>query len=294
MVTRQGPILWIAIVAVAVDSQLCSPTPDKLATCWTSSDYSHRLTVVCSYGFVVYMDPGVTDVACAGLNGMRMGERTLTVRRATEVIHTTLQSGHLHAVGGCGAVAVCQPPAGMSTARQLQSRPLATSCLAADGGWITCLVSLQHNRDANQPTNMGIQPAAAPAMPPMMPEAPPSRIIRCLFTLLKTMRVSCSKAQLYLFRSLGCRPCNTLQFGTRCHPELKQQHLLVPYSIGGCPSCRRLQLELVQLARGNILVAVELSQVHRAWLNSNWSSVLSWRRLTPKPWRCGPAACWRR
>jgi splicing factor U2AF 65 kDa subunit len=40
---------------------------------------------VCSYGFVVYMDPGVTDVACAGLNGMRMGERTLTVRRATEV-----------------------------------------------------------------------------------------------------------------------------------------------------------------------------------------------------------------
>ena len=118
--------------------------------------------------------------------------------------------------------------------RQLQSRPLATSCLAADSGWITCLVLLQHNRDANQPTNMGIQPAAAPAMPPMIPEAPPSRIIRCLFTLLKTMRVSCSNAQLYLFRSLGCRPCNTLQFGTRCHPELKQQHLLVPYSIGGC------------------------------------------------------------
>lgn len=38
------------------------------------------------YGFVVYMDPTVTDIACAGLNGMRMGERTLTVRRATEVI----------------------------------------------------------------------------------------------------------------------------------------------------------------------------------------------------------------
>jgi len=36
------------------------------------------------YGFVVYADPSVTDVACAGLNGMRMGERTLTVRRATE------------------------------------------------------------------------------------------------------------------------------------------------------------------------------------------------------------------
>ncbi len=39
----------------------------------------------CRYGFVVYMDPSVTDIACAGLNGMRMGERTLTVRRATEV-----------------------------------------------------------------------------------------------------------------------------------------------------------------------------------------------------------------
>ena len=37
------------------------------------------------YGFVVYQDASVTDIACAGLNGMRMGERTLTVRRATEV-----------------------------------------------------------------------------------------------------------------------------------------------------------------------------------------------------------------
>lgn len=33
---------------------------------------------------MVYADASVTDVACAGLNGMRMGERTLTVRRATE------------------------------------------------------------------------------------------------------------------------------------------------------------------------------------------------------------------
>ncbi|KAL4452388.1 hypothetical protein ABPG75_008050 [Micractinium tetrahymenae] len=36
------------------------------------------------YGFVVYEDPRVTDVACAGLNGMPMGDRTLTVRRAQE------------------------------------------------------------------------------------------------------------------------------------------------------------------------------------------------------------------
>ena len=43
------------------------------------------ITGSCRYGFVVYQDPNVTDIACAGLNGMRMGERTLTVRRATEV-----------------------------------------------------------------------------------------------------------------------------------------------------------------------------------------------------------------
>ncbi|KAF6266766.1 hypothetical protein COO60DRAFT_1291678 [Scenedesmus sp. NREL 46B-D3] len=36
------------------------------------------------YGFVVYSDPNVTDVACAGLNGLKMGDRTLTVRRAAE------------------------------------------------------------------------------------------------------------------------------------------------------------------------------------------------------------------
>lgn len=36
------------------------------------------------YGFVVYEDPRVTDVACAGLNGMQMGDRSLTVRRAQE------------------------------------------------------------------------------------------------------------------------------------------------------------------------------------------------------------------
>eukprot|EP00192_Tetraselmis_astigmatica_P004420 CAMPEP_0117657448 /NCGR_PEP_ID=MMETSP0804-20121206/5336_1 /TAXON_ID=1074897 /ORGANISM="Tetraselmis astigmatica, Strain CCMP880" /LENGTH=493 /DNA_ID=CAMNT_0005463903 /DNA_START=90 /DNA_END=1573 /DNA_ORIENTATION=- len=35
------------------------------------------------YGFVVYQDPAVTDPACAGLNGMKIGDKTLTVRRAT-------------------------------------------------------------------------------------------------------------------------------------------------------------------------------------------------------------------
>lgn len=35
------------------------------------------------YGFCVYQDPAVTDIACAALNGLKMGDKTLTVRRAT-------------------------------------------------------------------------------------------------------------------------------------------------------------------------------------------------------------------
>ena len=32
----------------------------------------------------VLQDPAVTDIACAALNGLKMGDKTLTVRRATE------------------------------------------------------------------------------------------------------------------------------------------------------------------------------------------------------------------
>lgn len=35
------------------------------------------------YGFCLYQDPAVTDIACAALNGLKMGDKTLTVRRAT-------------------------------------------------------------------------------------------------------------------------------------------------------------------------------------------------------------------
>eukprot|EP00246_Nothoceros_aenigmaticus_P000819 TRINITY_DN11054_c1_g3_i1.p1 TRINITY_DN11054_c1_g3~~TRINITY_DN11054_c1_g3_i1.p1 ORF type:complete len:423 (+),score=69.81 TRINITY_DN11054_c1_g3_i1:333-1601(+) len=35
------------------------------------------------YGFCVYQDLAVADIACAALNGMKMGDKTLTVRRAT-------------------------------------------------------------------------------------------------------------------------------------------------------------------------------------------------------------------
>ncbi|XP_074285870.1 splicing factor U2af large subunit A-like isoform X1 [Silene latifolia] len=36
------------------------------------------------YAFCVYSDPTVTDVACAALNGIKMGDKTLTVRRANQ------------------------------------------------------------------------------------------------------------------------------------------------------------------------------------------------------------------
>lgn len=56
---------------------------------------------------MVYEDASVTDVACAGLNGMRMGERTLTVRRATENAPGS-QMGAQHT--GMMPAAMNQPP----------------------------------------------------------------------------------------------------------------------------------------------------------------------------------------
>lgn len=36
------------------------------------------------YAFCVYSDVSVTDIACAALNGIKMGDKTLTVRRASQ------------------------------------------------------------------------------------------------------------------------------------------------------------------------------------------------------------------
>ncbi|CAN8245028.1 unnamed protein product [Cochlearia groenlandica] len=36
------------------------------------------------YAFCVYQDPSVTDIACAALNGIKMGDKTLTIRRAVQ------------------------------------------------------------------------------------------------------------------------------------------------------------------------------------------------------------------
>merc|ERR1712187_901624 len=34
------------------------------------------------YGFCIYTDPNITDVACNALNGLKLGERSLVVKRA--------------------------------------------------------------------------------------------------------------------------------------------------------------------------------------------------------------------
>nr|XP_012568737.1 splicing factor U2af large subunit B-like isoform X2 [Cicer arietinum] len=49
------------------------------------------------YGFCIYQDPAVTDIACASLNGLKMGDKTLTVRRATVSAHSKTEEEHIFA-----------------------------------------------------------------------------------------------------------------------------------------------------------------------------------------------------
>jgi hypothetical protein len=58
----------------------------------------------------VYLDPNVVDIACAGLNGLKMGDRTLTVRRAAEVRHIYGACG-VNVQGLLGALAATLLPA---------------------------------------------------------------------------------------------------------------------------------------------------------------------------------------
>ncbi|KAK7327907.1 hypothetical protein VNO77_22000 [Canavalia gladiata] len=49
------------------------------------------------YGFCIYQDPAVTDIACASLNGLKMGDKTLTVRRATVSGHSKTEQENIFA-----------------------------------------------------------------------------------------------------------------------------------------------------------------------------------------------------
>lgn len=52
------------------------------------------------FAFFEFVDPSVVDAACAGLHGMQVGDKTLTVRRATNA--NTAGAGATHASTGTG------------------------------------------------------------------------------------------------------------------------------------------------------------------------------------------------
>lgn len=61
------------------------------------------------YGFCEYEDPSVTDIACAGMHGMKMGDRTLTVRRANSSMQQT-GANRAPLGGGMGETLPGPPP----------------------------------------------------------------------------------------------------------------------------------------------------------------------------------------
>ena len=84
------------------------------------------------YGFCEFVDPNATDIACEGLNGMQIGDRVLTVRRATAQDNNQGQS-----VGGqqtwqpeaqAQAQQPSAPPAPSSTAPSKQPTQFLQLC----------------------------------------------------------------------------------------------------------------------------------------------------------------------
>lgn len=64
------------------------------------------------YGFVVYQDPAVTDIAIAGLNGLKMGERVLTVRRSGDKDGMGSSGDMLSSAAAMSAAAIAAAAAG--------------------------------------------------------------------------------------------------------------------------------------------------------------------------------------
>lgn len=83
------------------------------------------------YGFVVYQDPSVSDIAIAGLNGMRMGEKSLTVKRShssaayreqrnrTDIIQGTTEHQHQTQPSIQGGDSGIQPQGGGGAAEEV-------------------------------------------------------------------------------------------------------------------------------------------------------------------------------
>jgi splicing factor U2AF 65 kDa subunit len=104
-----------------------------------------------SYAFLIFSDPSVTDVAIAGLNGLAMGDRNLTVRRANVPglpgSHSTapLPPGGLPALG-LGGLPGPPPVPGAAGVSGANLAPLgafdAMAAAAAEGGGATRVVAL--------------------------------------------------------------------------------------------------------------------------------------------------------
>jgi hypothetical protein len=139
-------------------------------------------------------------------------------------------------------------------------------------------MSLQHNRDANQPTNMGIQPAAAPAMPPMMPEAPPSRIIRCsIFWREDTYLHLKVQPTWPVFQDATCTAHSRLSTG-----GWLLRHLLLPYSmeVAYQPAAA---VWAHAFGRPYSWAAAKVTPAPSCWNNAWLSEAACWRRLL---WWC--------
>ncbi|GAB2231419.1 hypothetical protein Droror1_Dr00010425 [Drosera rotundifolia] len=88
------------------------------------------------YGFCVYRDPAIADIACEALNGLKMGEKTLTVRRATisnpqancDQGSLLLQAQQQIAMQNMAALASGQNPLGVQTPASTDS-PTKILCL---------------------------------------------------------------------------------------------------------------------------------------------------------------------
>ncbi|TYZ61668.1 hypothetical protein PybrP1_010667 [[Pythium] brassicae (nom. inval.)] len=78
------------------------------------------------YGFCEYLDPNSTDAACLGLNEMKLGDKTLTVRRAMTPEYTS------KAAGGGGSSS--HPNPGMELASQAALQALSMAGLGAPSG----------------------------------------------------------------------------------------------------------------------------------------------------------------
>ncbi|KAF5842237.1 hypothetical protein DUNSADRAFT_8637 [Dunaliella salina] len=74
------------------------------------------------YGFVVYQDYNVTDIAIAGLHGLKMGERTLTVRRAEPAGSAGAAALPAAPLGVPGALPAATAVPGMAAAPVVGSR----------------------------------------------------------------------------------------------------------------------------------------------------------------------------